>query len=136
MSDASWALVRTMMPPFSSSAIKPASRDLIASRSSGWSMRCETPMYFSVAASVPAGGRYTKLRPAMLSCVVNLAPLVPSGSFKTCTSKVCPSKSSFSICACGLFWVISATCIKAVRSRPTSINADCMPGKTRTTLAK
>lgn len=85
----------------------------------------------------------------MLICVDRRAPLVPIGSLMTCTISVCPSNTSFSIGG-GLPpsaravppWPLprgpalickSATWRNAARSRPMSMNADCMPGSTRAT---
>ncbi|MDT4878108.1 hypothetical protein FQZ97_1136820 [compost metagenome] len=100
-------------------------------------------------------GRNTSKRPAMLICVDSRAPLVPIGSLMTCTSSDWPSNTCFSMGTIGppLRWsrsggvalgrepgvngeTMSATCRKAVRSRPMSMKADCMPGSTRETLPR
>ena len=101
---------------------------------------CDTPTCWSC-------GRNTSNRPAMLICEDKRAPLVPIGSLMTCTIKDWPSNTCFSIgnIGGGLDWsesawraatllIKSATCKKAALSRPISIKADCMPGKTRATL--
>jgi hypothetical protein len=93
-------------------------------------------------------GKNTKCRPAMLICVDRRAPLVPMGSLMTCTMMARPSNTCFSIGTSGwpvraaaaspsaCFCQTSATCKKAALSRPMSMKADCMPGKTRATLPK
>ena len=85
-------------------------------------------------------GRYTSSRPAIEICVESRAPLVPIGSLTTCTMSGCPSARIFSIgrvAADGSPFCrssqMSATCRNAARSSPISMNADCMPGSTRTT---
>ena len=107
-----------------------------ASRCSG-GIFCETPRWSSC-------GRNTSSRPAMLICVDRRAPLVPMGSLMTCTVSVCPSKTRRSMGGGGAApgpcsargepatWT-SATWRNAARSRPMSMNADCMPGSTRAT---
>ena len=73
----------------------------------------------------------------MLICVDSRAPLVPIGSLITCTSSGWPSASMLldRLAVAGLARgsQMSATCRKAARSRPMSMNADCMPGSTRAT---
>ncbi|MNN31871.1 hypothetical protein D3C81_1455730 [compost metagenome] len=133
---ASSAMVRTMKPPRSSRGTSPCTRARSASRSTSPSMRCEMPICGS-------WGRYTSVRPAMLICVDSRAPLVPMGSLMTCTIRAWPSNSVFSMASCAVPFLsgsrgcqMSATCRKAARSRPMSMNADCMPGSTRTTLPR
>ena len=140
---ASSPLVRKIKPP--------ESPWLELSRANFWSLarrlsRCsngifwETPICWSC-------GRNTNKRPAMLICEDKRAPLVPIGSLMTCTIKDWPSKTCFSIgkIGAGLAWsesacraatllIKSATCKKAALSKPMSIKADCMPGRTRATL--
>ncbi len=79
----------------------------------------------------------------LLLDVVRRAPFVPSGSFTTCTSTSAPSLMSSRISGSGCSSsplltgarrTISETCRNAVRSRPISTNAACMPGSTRHTL--
>ena len=85
----------------------------------------------------------------MLICVDRRAPLVPMGSLITCTISAWPSNTCFSIgiCTCALREALSdspsrggcqtsATCRNAARSNPISINADCIPGRTRATFPK
>ncbi|CFW45191.1 Uncharacterised protein [Bordetella pertussis] len=127
------ACVRTMKPPFSSGGISACRRSRNWVRSDSESIFCEMPMWGSC-------GRYTSMRPAMLICVDSRAPLVPSGSLMTCTIRVCPSNSSFSIGVGVWPWLRSlrfsrrsAIWMKAARSRPISMKALCMPGSTRTT---
>ena len=94
-------------------------------------------------------GKKTNMRPAKLICVDRRAPLLPIGSLITCTIRVWPSNTCFSmgrgawplgvsLSACRAVMVLSKspTCKKAARSKPTSMNADCMPGKTRETLPR
>ena len=99
-------------------------------------------------------GKNTSKRPDKLICVVKRAPLVPIGSLMTCTNKVCPSNTCFSMGASaigaspflpalsGSEWRAlmllskSATCKNAARSKPMSMKADCIPGNTRDTLPK
>src|SRR5882762_9098402 len=79
--------------------------------------------------------------------VVSRAPLVPSGSLITCTRMSSPEFTSRRISSTG-GWLasdalatvssetvpaMSAACRNAVRSRPISTNAACMPGNTRDT---
>src|SRR5574343_487088 len=76
------------------------------------------------------------MRPAIEICVDSRAPLVPIGSLTTWTTMLWPSCRIFSIgrsVAVSRGCQMSATCRKAVRSRPTSMNADCMPGRMRQT---
>ena len=133
---ASSACVRTINPPFSSVGTSACTRPRSAWRSASEPIFCEMPICGS-------WGKYTNMRPAILICVDSRAPLLPSGSLMTCVIRLCPSKSSFSIAMGGVFWVRacrfsrkSAMCKNAAFSRPISINALCMPGKTRTTLPK
>jgi hypothetical protein len=75
--------------------------------------------------------------------VVRRAPLVPIGSFTTCTRMSSPSRTRLrmsSACCTDDIIVLSllgaamsAACRNAVRSRPTSMKAACMPGNTRCT---
>ena len=66
--------------------------------------------------------------------------MVPIGSLTTCTMIGWPSARIRSIGRVvaddSPFWrssQMSATCRNAARSSPISMNADCMPGSTRTT---
>ncbi|KAG1270497.1 hypothetical protein G6F65_013068 [Rhizopus arrhizus] len=85
----------------------------------------------------------------MLICVVRRAPLVPIGSFTTCTTMSWPSRSSSTIgtlagggrvvfsvsaLATGAGRTTSLACRNAARSSPPSTKAACMPGMTRCTL--
>ena len=76
--------------------------------------------------------------------VVKRAPFVPSGSFTTCTTISCPSRTNSEIlltlnCFCSFssthsVWdTMSAACKKAAFSKPISTKADCIPGSTRVT---
>ena len=145
---ASSALVRRMKPP--SDSVRVTKRWRSASRWAG-GIFCDTPMCWS-------WGKYTNKRPAMLICEVSRAPLVPIGSLSTCTKIAWPSKICFSMASAGsaMSWPASllpsvglaraclaamlgnksATCKNAARSKPMSMKADCMPGKTRETLPK
>ena len=76
-------------------AARRCSRARTASRSASLSIFCEIPICGSC-------GRYTSVRPAMLTCVESRAPLVPIGSFTTCTISDCPSNTIFSIGVCGV----------------------------------
>src|SRR5258706_3911514 len=78
------------------------------------------------------------MRPAIEACVESRAPLVPIGSFTTCTSSGWPSARMRSIgrsepFACRRCSQMSATCRNAARSSPISTNAAWMPGSTRAT---
>src|SRR5207342_2318502 len=88
-------------------------------------------------------------------CVVRRAPLLPIGSFTTCTTISCPSCTSAEIegvgcgggggalsplpstlpASCGSCGTrrMSEACRNAARSRPISTKAACMPGITRCT---
>jgi hypothetical protein len=76
--------------------------------------------------------------------VVRRAPLVPIGSLMTCTRMSSPAFSRRRMSSAAAlpgapssvssdFATMSAACRKAVRSRPISTNAACMPGSTRET---
>src|SRR5690349_1674533 len=74
--------------------------------------------------------------------VVRRAPFVPMGSLTTWTRMSSPSFTSARMSSplgapmsvlSGFGAAISAACRNAVRSRPTSMNAACMPGSTRCT---
>jgi hypothetical protein len=93
---ASAAAVRRMKPSPSLPA-RAASRARNCSRSSGTPIFCETPMWGSC-------GRYTSMRPAMLTCVESRAPLLPIGSLTTWTTSVWPSESSRSMGCGGATW--------------------------------
>ena len=81
-------------------------------------------------------------------CVVRRAPLLPMGSFTTCTTTSWPSRtrsrmggvtagavlSALSPTSEGEARTMSEACRKAARSRPISTKAACMPGMTRLTL--
>ena len=137
-------LVRKMKPPPPPVDLSPTSacsRARSASRSAG-GIFCDTPTWSSC-------GKNTSRRPAMLICVDRRAPLVPMGSLMTCTMSDWPSNTCFSMGNCGSVlranaggspsgWRFhtSATCKKAARSSPMSMNADCMPGSTRETLPR
>ena len=145
------AAVRMITPP-----VKPCdsrnSRTMPRSRlrSSRDSIFLDTPMWSTV-------GMKTMNRPGMVTCDVRRAPLVPSGSFTTWTTISWPSfrSSSIFLAADDLsrsrsrpfpppssssslaslsnsssVSITSATYRKPSRSRPTSMNEDCMPGRT------
>ena len=97
------AAVRMMMPPgkpFSSR--KPLMMPRSRLRSSRESILRETPIESSA-------GMKTRKRPGTLTCEVMRAPLVPSGSFTTCTSTSCPPFRRFSIFWSALFWPVART---------------------------
>ncbi len=104
-------------------------------RSASSSMRAETP-------TPRPCGMYTRKRDGSVMNVVRRAPLVPSGSLRTCTKSSSPSLTAARMssvagasnsASTSSRRAMSETCRNAVRSRPTSMNAACMPGSTRDT---
>ena len=97
------AAVRMITPPVKPRASR-NSRTISRSRlrSSRDSIFRDTPTRSTV-------GMNTRKRPAMVTCEVRRAPLVPSGSFTTCTRISWPSWSRSSI----LGWGLSLGCASA-----------------------
>src|SRR5580765_1324857 len=142
------AAVRMMTPPVKprssrNSRTMPRSRP----RSSRDSILRDTPIWSTV-------GMNTRNRPAIVTCDVRRAPLVPSGSLTTSTRISWPSFSSSSIFGwrrsplppsalpgpssssesslsnSAMASTTSATYRKPSRSSPRSMNEHCMPGRT------
>src|SRR5437016_5795417 len=92
-------------------------------------------------------GRYTRSRDGRATEVLSRAPLVPIGSLMTCTRMSSPALTRRRMSSTGgalasgapttvssaALPAMSAACRNAVRSRPISTNAACMPGSTRDT---